>query len=236
MARRKAYHQAATLLRLLFAGLIPAAAPLLGALPAHAATPATVGGPFSLTAPNGTIVTDKSFRGKWMLVFFGYTFCPDTCPTTLSQIAVALDVLGPEAKRVQPIFITVDPERDTPAVLGRYTEAIDPRIIGLSGSPEQIAAVSQAYGAYSEMHRTGAGADDYVIDHSTYIYVMDPHGKFVRGSGGRHARQNHRRDFARFDGAIGRVAHDAAQRGGSGDRKGHARTLGAPRRDQDSVL
>ncbi|WP_087001171.1 SCO family protein [Rhizobium sullae] len=181
MARRKAYHQAATLLRLLFAGLIPTAAPLLETMPAHAATPATVGGRFSLAAPNGTIVTDKSFRGKWMLVFFGYTFCPDTCPTTLGQIAVALDLLGPEAKRVQPIFITVDPERDTPKVMGEYTEEIDKRIVGLSGTPEQIAAISQAYGVYSEWHRTGPGRDDYLIDHSTYIYIMSPEGKFVRG-------------------------------------------------------
>lgn len=181
MDRRKAYHQAATLLRLLFAGLIPAATPVLGASPAHAATPATVGGPFSLTAPDGTMVTDKSFRGKWMLVFFGYTFCPVICPTTLSEIAVALDVLGPAAERVQPVFITVDPERDTPAVMGQYTGAIDRRIVGLTGSSEQIGAVSEAYGTYSAMHRTGTASQDYVVDHSTYIYLMDPHGKFVRG-------------------------------------------------------
>ena len=155
MDRRKAYHQAAILLRLFFTGLIPAAAPILGASPAHAATPATVGGPFSLTAPDGTTVTDRSFRGKWMLVFFGYTSCPVTCPTTLSEIAVALDVLGPEAERVQPVFITVDPERDTPAVMGQYTGAIDRRIVGLTGSSEQIGAASEAYGAYSAMHRTG---------------------------------------------------------------------------------
>jgi len=181
MDRRKAYHQAAILLRLFFAGLIPAAAPVLGASPAHAATPATVGGPFSLTAPDGTMVTDKSFRGKWMLVFFGYTFCPVICPTTLSEIAVALDVLGPQGERVQPVFITVDPERDTPAVMGQYTGAIDRRIVGLTGSSEQIGAVSEAYGAYSAMHRTGTAPQDYVVDHSTYIYLMDPHGKFVRG-------------------------------------------------------
>jgi protein SCO1/2 len=181
MGRRKAYRQAATLLRLFFAGLIPAAVPILGALPAHATVPATVGGPFSLTAPNGTTVTDKSFRGKWMLVFFGYTSCPFTCPTTLSEIALALDALGSEAERVQPVFITVDPEHDTPAVMGQYTGAIDRRIVGLTGSSEQIGAVSLAYGAYSALHRTGTGPQDYVVDHSTYIYLMDPHGKFVRG-------------------------------------------------------
>jgi protein SCO1/2 len=141
----------------------------------------TVGGPFTLAAPDGATVTDESYRGKWLVVFFGYTFCPDTCPTTLSQIALALDKLGPDAGKVQPIFITVDPARDTPEVMGQYTEAFDPRIVGLSGSAEQIAAVSKAYGAYSERRNSGADAAGYLVDHSTYIYIMDPDGKFVRG-------------------------------------------------------
>jgi protein SCO1 len=152
---------------------------LLGAPPGSKGAPVTVGGPFTLVAPDGSTVTDETYRGKWLLVFFGYTFCPDTCPMTLSHIAMALEQLGPEAGRVQPIFITVDPERDTPAVMGPYTEAFDARIVGLSGSPEQIAAVSREYGAYSEHHDTGD--DHYLVDHSTYIYVMDPRGKFVIG-------------------------------------------------------
>jgi protein SCO1 len=150
--------------------------------PAHAGTvPVTVGGPFTLTAPDGTTVTDETYRGKWLLVFFGYTFCPDICPTTLFEIAAALEELGPDAANLQPIFITVDPERDTPEVMGKYTGAIDPRIVGLTGSPQQIAAVAREYGAYSARHKTGADADDYVVDHSTYVYIMDPEGKFVRG-------------------------------------------------------
>ena len=156
----------------------------MGVAPARADTaPVTVGGPFTLTAPDGTTVTDETYRGKWLLVFFGYTFCPDICPTTLYEIAGALEKLGPDAAKLQPIFITVDPERDTPEVLEQYTGALDRRIVGLTGSPQQIAAVARAYGAYSERHKTGAGAQDYVVDHSTYIYIMDRQGKFVRGLG-----------------------------------------------------
>ena len=156
---------------------------MLIALPSPARTAAatvTIGGPFTLTAPNGAAVTDATYRGKWMLVFFGYTFCPDTCPTTLNHIALALKDLGEDAAKVQPIFITVDPARDTPDVMGQYAEAFDPRIVGLSGSPEQIAAVMEAYGAYSAQ-REMASSEGYLVDHSTYIYVMDPTGEFVIG-------------------------------------------------------
>jgi len=150
--------------------------------PAWAGTaPVTVGGPFTLTAPDGTTVTDETYRGKWLLVFFGYTFCPDICPTTLYEIVAALEELGTDAAKLQPIFVTIDPERDTPEVMGKYTGAFDPRIVGLTGSPQQIAAVARAYGAYSALHKTGTGAEDYVVDHSTYIYIMDIQGKFVRG-------------------------------------------------------
>ncbi|RZN30198.1 SCO family protein [Bradyrhizobium sp. Leo121] len=140
----------------------------------------TIGGPFSLTAPDGTTVTDQTYRGKWLLVYFGYTFCPNTCPTTLLEIATALETLGPDAAKVQPLFITVDPKRDTTDVLGKYTQSFDPRIVGLTGTPAQIAAVAHDYGAYYVAHKNGDGADDYLIDHSTYIYVMDPQGQFVQ--------------------------------------------------------
>ncbi|UVC15063.1 SCO family protein [Mesorhizobium onobrychidis] len=165
-----------TLFSIMFAAAL-SICPLL----ARADTPVTVGGSFTLTAPDGTTVTDETYRGKWLLVFFGYTSCPDICPATLSEIAVAIEELGPDAAKLQPIFITVDPERDTPEVMGKYTGAIDPRIVGLTGSPQQIAAVAQGYGAYSARHKTEAGAEDYVVDHSTYIYIMDPQAKFVRG-------------------------------------------------------
>lgn len=161
--------------------IIFAAALLICPLLARADAPVTVGGSFTLTAPDGTTVTDETYRGKWLLVFFGYTSCPDVCPATLSEIAVAIEELGPDAAKLQPIFITVDPEHDTPEVIGKYTGAIDPRIVGLTGSPQQIAAVAQGYGAYSARHKTEEGVEDYVVDHSTYIYIMDPQGKFVRG-------------------------------------------------------
>lgn len=161
--------------------LVLATALIAGAPSARSGDTVTVGGPFTLTAPDGATVTDEAYRGKWLLVFFGYTFCPDTCPTTLSEIAVALQELGADAAKVQAIFITIDPERDTPDVMGQYTGAFDPRIVGLTGTPEQIAAVSQEYGAYAVKRRTGPGPDDYLMDHSTYIYIMNPQGKFVLG-------------------------------------------------------
>ena len=162
--------------------VIAASAFIASACPASAAkSPVTVGGPFTLTAPDGTTVTDQTYDGKWLLVYFGFTFCPNTCPTALLDMATALQKLGPDAGKVQVLFITVDPRRDTPAVMGKYTQSFDPRIVGLTGTAEQIAAVAKEYGAYYAPHRTGPGSDDYVMDHSTYIYLMDPHSKFVRG-------------------------------------------------------
>jgi protein SCO1/2 len=145
-----------------------------------AASPVKIGGPFTLSTSDGKTVTDRTYRGKWLLVYFGYTFCPTSCPATLLEIAAALKELGPDGGRVQPLFITVDPQRDTPQVVQQYTRSFDPRIVGLIGTPEQLAAAAHEYGAYYVRHRTGPGADDYVIDHSTYLYVMDPQGQFVR--------------------------------------------------------
>jgi protein SCO1 len=149
--------------------------------PVMAGEPVTIGGPFTLRTPDGTTVTDQTYRGKWLLVYFGYTFCPNTCPTALMDISLALARLDGQADAVQPLFITVDPQRDTADVLRQYTQSIDPRIIGLSGDPQQIAAVTQAYGAYHTTRKIGPGADDYLIDHSSYIYLMDPAGRFAHG-------------------------------------------------------
>lgn len=163
-------------------GFVIALAILIGAVPARAApAPVTVGGPFTLIAPDGTSVTDKSYADKWLLVYFGYTHCPNICPTALLEMATALRKLGLNADKLQGVFITVDPQRDTPEVMGDYAQSFDPRIIGLSGSAGQIAAVAKAYGAYFARNTTGPGPNDYEMDHSTYIYLMDPHGKFVRG-------------------------------------------------------
>jgi protein SCO1 len=149
--------------------------------PGLAGEPVTIGGPFTLRTPDGTTVTDQTYRGKWLLVYFGYTFCPNTCPTTLMDIASVLTRLDGEADALQPLFITVDPQRDTPDVLRQYTQSFDPRIIGLTGDTQQIAAVAQAYGAYYTTRKIGPGADDYLVDHSSYVYLMDPHGHFAHG-------------------------------------------------------
>jgi protein SCO1/2 len=166
---------------LILSSIVFAAALIMNEPPARAATSAvTIGGPFTLSTPDGAAVTDQTYRGKWMLVYFGYTSCPNSCPTMLLDVATALKKLGPEAAQIQPLFITVDPQHDTPQVMQQYTQSFDPRIVGLTGTPQQIAAAAKQYGAYYVRHRTGPGADDYVMDHSTYLYVMDPQGKFVR--------------------------------------------------------
>lgn len=167
--------------RLILSVIVFTCSLLVSDLPARAAASnVTIGGPFTLSAPDGKTVTDQTYRGKWLLVYFGYTFCPNSCPTTLLEIATALKQLGPDAARVQPLFITIDPQRDTPQVMQQYTQSFDPRIIGLTGTPEQIAAVAHEYGAYYVRHAIGPGDKDYVMDHSTYLYVMNPEGKYVR--------------------------------------------------------
>jgi len=139
-----------------------------------------LGGPFALLDGNGKTVTDRDFRGKYMLVYFGYTFCPDVCPTTLNEVADAMDRLGPKkADRVQPVFITVDPKRDRPEVLKHYVAAFGPRVIGLTGTPEDIAKVAKEYRVYYAEHRTGGGPDDYTMDHSSILYLMGPNGQFL---------------------------------------------------------
>ena len=134
-----------------------------------------IGGPFTLTDGDGRTVTDQTYRGKWLLVYFGYTYCPDACPTGLNNIAGALKLLGGDADKVQALFITVDPARDTAAAMKAYVAAFDPRIAGLTGTPDQIDAVARAYRAIYQ--RVGEG-EDYTMDHSVVIYVMDPEGKY----------------------------------------------------------
>ena len=136
----------------------------------------SVGGPFSLTDDQGRAVTDQTYRGRWMLVYFGYTFCPDVCPTELQTIASALDTLGPDANAVVPLFVTVDPERDTPAALANYVKLFDNRIVGLSGTPEQIAAVARAYRVYYAKV-TPKDSTSYLMDHSSFVYLVGPDGK-----------------------------------------------------------
>jgi protein SCO1/2 len=137
-----------------------------------------IGGPFALLDGGGKTVTDRDFRGRYMLVYFGYTHCPDVCPTTLTDMAAALDILpAKERARIAPIFITVDPERDTPSVMGDYAHAFGPSFVGLTGSAAAIASVEQAYRVYAAKHPLAHG--DYGMDHSSVLYVMGPDGHFL---------------------------------------------------------
>ena len=136
-----------------------------------------IGGPFQLVDQNGKTVTDADLKGKWSLVYFGYTHCPDACPTALNDISIALDELGPKRGAVRPVFITVDPERDTPEVLKAYVTAFDAPILALTGSPEEIAQAAKGYRVYYAKHPEAGG--DYSMDHSSVIYVMDPEGRFT---------------------------------------------------------
>lgn len=139
---------------------------------------ALVGGPFSLVDHTGKRVTDKDFRGRTMLVFFGFTFCPDICPSGLQVMAAALDKLGPKAQTVTPIFITVDPERDTADQLAAYVKSFHPRLVGLTGSRAEIDAAIKAYRVYAKKVPDPKSTAGYTIDHSTIIYVMGPDGAY----------------------------------------------------------
>jgi protein SCO1/2 len=150
-----------------------------GRQPIQSSGAALVGGPFSLTGTDGKSVTDADFRGRYMLVFFGFTHCPDICPAELQVIAQALDKLGDRGKQVVPVFITLDPKRDTPQVMGEYVKSFGPNFVGLTGSPEAIAAAAKAYRvAYAKIESKESAAD-YSVDHSALAYLMDPEGRYV---------------------------------------------------------
>ncbi|WP_225769697.1 SCO family protein [Inquilinus sp. Marseille-Q2685] len=136
-----------------------------------------IGGPFTLTATDGRTVTDQTYRGKWLLIYFGYTFCPDACPTALNNMSIALQTLGAEADRIQPLFITVDPKRDTRQVVASYLESFDPRFVGLVGTEAQTDAIIKTYRLYVEPQKESG--DTYLVAHSTYVYLMNPDGVFV---------------------------------------------------------
>jgi protein SCO1/2 len=137
-----------------------------------------IGGPFELVDGTGKPVTQRDFAGKFLLVYFGYTHCPDVCPATLGGMAEGISKLPHDAQaRLVPVFITVDPERDTPAVVGAYAHAFGPSFVGLTGSAPEVAKVEQEYRVYAQKHELKGG--DYAMDHSSVIYVMGPDGKFL---------------------------------------------------------
>jgi protein SCO1/2 len=144
----------------------------------QASSAPSIGGPFTLVDGAGHTVSDRTYQGKWRLMYFGYTHCPDACPTTLSDIGAALDKLpASDRKKLVVLFVTVDPGRDTPQVIGAYAHAFGPEFVGLTGSQAAITPVEQSFRVYAARHELKGG--DYEMDHSSIIYVMDPDGHFV---------------------------------------------------------
>jgi cytochrome oxidase Cu insertion factor (SCO1/SenC/PrrC family) len=166
--------------------MVVAAAALVAAAPAAIAAPtstapatggpAVISGHFTLNGLDGQQVTDANYRGKWLLVYFGYTYCPDVCPTVLMRIGQALKELGSVADRIQPLFITVDPERDTAPHLAQYMAAFDSRIVGLRGDSAQIRDAARQFHVYYRARSLGNG--EYTVDHSSFVYVIAPDGNF----------------------------------------------------------
>jgi len=147
------------------------------ALPPEATLSSSVGGPFQLVDQNGRAVSDRDFKGKPFLVFFGFTHCPDICPTTLFEMSEILKRLGPDADRTAALFISVDPERDTPEKMKEYISSFHPRVFGLTGTPEEITAVEKAYRVYAKKVPLQGG--DYTMDHTAVVYLMGKDGRFV---------------------------------------------------------
>lgn len=136
---------------------------------------------YLLVGPGGQAVSHEDFRGRWQLIAFGYTFCPDICPTTLVEMASIMKALGEQAGKLQPLFISVDPERDKPEALKAYTEFFDPRIIGLSGSPALIARAARNFKVrYAKVEQPGDTSGHYAVDHSAGMYLLGPDGSYVR--------------------------------------------------------
>jgi protein SCO1 len=148
-----------------------------GRSPAPVALTSAVGGPFSLSDQNGRPITDQDLKGRPFLVFFGFTHCPDVCPTTLFEVSEILRALPPRAKEVRALFVTVDPERDTPTVLKDYLSSFDPRVIGITGDPDAIAAIERSYRVYAKKVPLDGG--NYTMDHTALVYLMDKNGRFV---------------------------------------------------------
>jgi protein SCO1/2 len=138
---------------------------------------ATIGGPFQLVDQNGNAITDRDLKGRPHLVFFGYTHCPDVCPTTLFELSEVMQALGADADRTAALFITVDPERDSPSVIKDYLSSFDKHLRGATGTPAAIAAAEKAYRVYAQ--KVPGERGEYTMDHTALIYLMDKEGRFV---------------------------------------------------------
>lgn len=140
---------------------------------------AGIGGPFTMVNQNGETVTDKNFLGKTHLIFFGFTHCPDICPTKLFEMSEVFRELGPDSNKIDALFVSVDPERDTPQALKDYLSSFDENITGLTGSREQVDAIIKAYRVYARKVPSGDGPNDYTMDHTALVYLMDKNGQFI---------------------------------------------------------
>jgi protein SCO1/2 len=140
---------------------------------------ALVGGPFTLTSHTGNRVSEKDFAGRYMMIYFGFTNCPDVCPSGLQVMAAAVDRLGTKSRSIVPILITVDPERDTPEQLAKYVGQFHPRLVGLTGSEEEIRQVAKAYRVYYNKVKDEKSTAGYTVDHSALFLLMDPEGKYA---------------------------------------------------------
>lgn len=155
-----------------------AATAIVETLPAEAKTAPAIGGHFALLNQDGQAVTDASFAGKYQLIYFGFTYCPDLCPTGLQSISRTMDLLGDKATKVQPLFISIDPERDTPKVVKDYVANFHPSIVGLTGTLPQVQAAAKAFKVYFKKAEQ-VDDDNYMMDHSTLIFLMAPDGSFL---------------------------------------------------------
>ncbi len=169
-----------TILAAFMTGLLAISVVLLlvvGRSPMQVATPSVIGGPFKLVDQNGQTVTEDVLKGKPSLIFFGFTHCPDVCPTALFDMSELYKALGNDGDRVNAYFVSVDPERDTPDVLKEYLSSFDPRLRGLTGDPSAVAAMEKAYRVYSKKVPLDGGG--YTMDHTALVYLMDKNGHFI---------------------------------------------------------
>ena len=169
-----------TVIAAFLAGLLVISVALLlvvGRSPVQIATPSAIGGPFKLVDQNGQAVTEEVLKGKPSLIFFGFTHCPDVCPTALFDMSELYKALGNDGDKVGAYFVSVDPERDTPAVLKEYLSSFDPRLRGLTGDPAAVAAVEKAYRVYSKKVPLDGGG--YTMDHTALVYLMNKDGQFI---------------------------------------------------------
>jgi protein SCO1 len=159
-------------------------------------TSSAIGGPFSLTDQNGKTITDAELKGRPFLVFFGYTHCPDVCPTTLFEVSEVMHTLGKDADKTEALFISIDPERDTPTVLKDYLSSFDPHLRGVTGDVAQIAAVEKTYRVYAKKVPTTNG--EYSMDHTALVYLMDKQGRFVAPFNLRRSPEEAAKDLRRY--------------------------------------